>query len=331
MATKNPIRVVITGAAGQIGYSLVPLIASGEMFGLDQPVIISLLEIEMARQSLEGVVMELQDGAFPLLREVIPTCDPEVAFKDADICLLCGAFPRKQGMQRSDLLARNIDIFKVQGSAIDRLASRNVKVLTVGNPANTNAFVCKHFAPSISPRNFSALTRLDHNRARSEVAHRLNVNVANVKNVIIWGNHSDTQFPDVSHGYLLPDRNPLELAINDENFVKNDFLTFVQKRGGAILAKRGLSSALSASRAIVDHIRDWIYGTPPGEWVSMAVVSDGSYGIPEGLVYSFPVHCQNGDYQIVQGLSISEFAKSKMDLTTEELVSERDIALQLVK
>jgi len=275
--------------------------------------------------------MELQDGAYPLLKGVLGTTNPEEAFLDADYCLLVGAFPRKQGMQRSDLLARNLDIFRAQGQAIDRLASRNVKVLVVGNPANTNCYVCRHFAPSIPSKNFSALTRLDHNRAVSEVAHRLNVNVSRVKNVVIWGNHSDTQFPDVDHGYLKPEGTPLREALNDNQFVENDFLTFVQKRGGIIIAKRGFSSALSAAKAIVDHIRDWVFGTKEGEWVSMAVVSDGSYEINQGLVYSFPVECRNGEYFIVHGLEISDYGRSKMEITMQELISERDIAQELLK
>jgi malate dehydrogenase len=327
---NKPIRIVITGAAGQIGYSLVPLIASGEMFGPNQPVILALLEIEYARDMLDGMVMELQDGAYPLLHEVIPTTDPNVAFDKADICLLVGAFPRKEGMQRSDLLAKNIDIFKVHGSAIERLASRNAKVLVVGNPANTNCYVCKHFAPSINPKNFSALTRLDHNRAVSEIAKRVGANVSEVKNVIIWGNHSDTQFPDVSHGFLRNRDSPLKNAVNDDTYLQNDFLTFVQKRGGVIMAKRKLSSAMSAAKAIVDHMKNWVYGTTGDEWVSMAVVSDGSYDVEPGLFYSFPVICRNGDYEIVKGLNISDFARSKMNLTMQELQSEKDIALGLL-
>jgi len=307
-----------------------PLIAGGDMFGKNQPVIIHLLEIEPARAVMEGSCMELQDGAYPLLRDVVATTDPEVAFRDVDFALLVGAFPRKPGMQRSDLLARNIDIFRVQGQAIERFASRNVKVLVVGNPANTNCFVCKHFAPSIPSKNFSALTRLDHNRATSVIAHRLGVCVDRVKNVIIWGNHSDTQFPDVNHGYLKPEGTPLREAVNDNDYLNSDYLTFVQKRGGEVMAKRGFSSAMSASKAIADHVRDWVSGTQEGEWVSMGVVSDGSYGINEGVVYSFPVECRNGDYQIVPNLHIDDWSRSKMQITLDELNSEKEIAHNLL-
>jgi len=228
-------------------------------------------------------------------------------------------------------LLKILIFFRVHGQAINRIASRNVKVLVVGNPANTNCYVCRHFAPSIPAKNFSALTRLDHNRAVSEVANRINQNVSNVKNLIIWGNHSDTQFPDVSHGYVAPSRTPLRNSVNNEEFLQADFLTFVQKRGGAVIAKRGFSSALSAAKAICDHMRDWVHGTREGEFVSMAVSSDGSYGIPAGLIFSFPCTCSNGEYHIVQGLGISDFARSKMDITMQELMQERDIANDLTK
>jgi len=331
MSTKNPVRVCITGGAGQIGYALLPLIAAGDMFGKDQPVIIHILEIEFARQSMEGVVMELQDGAYPLLAGVVATCDAREAFTDVDYAILAGAFPRKEGMTRKDLLAQNIEIFRVQGEAIDKYASRNVKIVVVGNPANTNCLICRHFAPSIPPKNFSALTRLDHNRTKGEISHRLGINVDKIKNVIVWGNHSDTQFPDVSHGYLSPEGTPLIEAINDENFLHNDFLTFVQKRGSVIINKRKYSSALSAAKAIVDHMHDWIFGTPEGQFVSMGVVSDGSYGINEGLIYSFPVECKNGEYHIVQGLEISDFARSKMQITMNELLEEKNLAYEVLK
>jgi len=321
--------VVVTGAAGQIGYALLPLIANGDMLGPNQPVILQLLEIEPVMQVLEGVCMELQDAAYPLLHGIVQTSNPDVAFKDADICLLVGAIPRKEGMKRADLLEKNIGIFKVQGTAIDKYASRNVKVLVVGNPANTNCFTCRHYAPSIPSKNFSALTRLDHNRASGEIANRIGVNVGDVKNIIIWGNHSDTQFPDVSHGHV-KNGPSLITAVGNEDYLNNEYITFVQKRGGNVIAKRGFSSALSAAKAIVDHVRDWVLGTPQGEWVSMGVVSDGSYGIEEGLIYSFPVECRNGEYHIVKNLEIGDFARSKMNLTMNELQGEKEIALSLL-
>jgi len=325
------VRVCVTGGAGQIGYALLPLIANGDMFGKNQPVIIHILEIEFARSSMEGVVMELQDGAYPLLAGVVATTDPHEAFTDVDVAILAGAFPRKEGMTRKDLLTQNIAIFRVQGEAIDRYASRHVKVLVVGNPANTNCLICKHFAPSIPAKNFTALTRLDHNRTKGELSHRLGINVNRIKNVIVWGNHSDTQFPDVSHGSIEPEGTSIYEALNDENFLHNDFLTFIQKRGGVIIAKRKYSSALSASKAICDHMHDWLYGTPEGEFVSMGVFSDGSYGIEEGLFYSFPVECRNQEYHIHHGLEISEFARSKMDITMQELREEKETAYEVLQ
>jgi len=328
--SHNPVRVVITGGAGQIGYALLPLIANGDMFGPNQPVIIHILEIEFARESMEGVVMELQDSAYPLLAGVVATTNPQEGFTDVDFAILAGAFPRKEGMTRKDLLTKNIEIFRTQGEMLDRYASRNVKVLVVGNPANTNCFICKHFAPSLPHKNFTALTRLDHNRTIGEIARRLQINVTRLHNVVVWGNHSDTQFPDVSHAYIAPEGTTVREALNDDTFLETDFLTFIQKRGSTIINKRKYSSALSAARAIVDHIHDWLYGTKENSWISMGVVSDGSYGIEEGLIYSYPIECVNQEYHIVQGLEISEFARGKMDITMQELREERELALQVL-
>lgn len=331
MTTEKQVkRVVVTGAAGQIAYSLLPMIASGQMLGRDQPVILHLLEIEPALVALNGVVMELEDCAFPLLRDVVPTSDPAVAFRDVDIAILVGAFPRKEGMERKDLLEKNIGIFKVQGKAINDHAKRDVKVVVVGNPANTNCLIAKHYAPSIPAENFSALTRLDHNRAKAQVAKRAGVPVQDVHNVIIWGNHSSTQYPDVNHGHIGQQRQKIRDAIRDDTYLNTDFISTVQKRGGAIIAARKLSSAASAANAVVDHINNWVLGTPEGEIISMAVPSDGSYGIPEGVIYSYPVTCKNGKYTIVQGLSIDEFSREKMTLTDRELREERDMAMSLL-
>lgn len=331
MIQKSPIRVCVTGAAGQIGYALVPMIASGLMFGPDQPVILHLLEIPPAEKALKGVVLELDDGAYPLLAGVVPTVDTEAAFKDVDVAVLVGAFPRKQGMERKDLLKMNMNIFKSQGEAINKFASRNCKVLVVGNPANTNSLICKHFAPSIPAENFTCLTRLDHNRARSQIASRLRVPTEQVKNVIIWGNHSSTQYPDVNHAFLQKDNLGLNKVsvrscVADDEWLNTEFIKTVQTRGAAIIAARGMSSALSASKAICDHVHDWVIGTAEGEWVSMGVPSDGSYGIKEGVIYSFPVKCSGGKYQIVQNLPIDEFSRRLMDATNKELCEERDDA-----
>jgi len=329
MSNSKALRVVVTGAAGQIGYALVPLIASGQMFGINQPVILHLLEIEVVMKALEGVVMELVDGAFPLLAGIVPTSDAAVAFKDADVCILVGSFPRKPGMERADLLEKNGNIFQAQGKAIEQYASRNVKILVVGNPANTNCLILRQFAPSIPDKNFSALTRLDHNRAIAQLASKLNIPVHQVKNVIIWGNHSTTQYPDANAAELHIAGQPRFKKVNellDKEYIEGSFVTTIQKRGAQILEARGLSSALSAAYAIVNHIRDWWSGTAPGEWVSMAVVSDGSYHIPKGLVFSFPVTIKNGEWEIVQGLPFNDFAKQAIKVTTEELEQERSIA-----
>lgn len=332
----SAIRVTITGGAGQIGYSLLPLIAKGLMFGPTQPVILQLLEVEPALKALKGVALEIEDGSYSLVEDIICTSDPSIAFKDTDVAILVGAFPRKKGMERKDLLEKNAAIFKAQGEALEKYASRNVKVLVVGNPANTNCAICQACAPSIPRENFSALTRLDMNRARSLIATKANVKPNQVKNVIIWGNHSATQYPDVNHATINYDRYKLNQAkvrdiIKDDSFLNGPFIERIQKRGAEILAMRGLSSAMSAANAIVDHIRDWVIGVRTGEYISMAVTSDGSYGIPKGLIFSFPVLCTgNGQYKIVQNLQFDSLSKEKIDITTKELLEEKDIAFNFL-
>ncbi|XP_052768336.1 malate dehydrogenase, cytoplasmic-like [Mya arenaria] len=335
MSQKAPIRVLVTGAAGQIAYSLVNFIAKGDVFGTDQPLDLILLDIKLMMEVLGGVVMELKDCALPLLREIVATDDYEVAFKDIDVAFLVGAMPRKQGMERKDLLTANVTIFKGQGQALDKYAKKNVKVIVVGNPANTNALICSKYAPSIPKENFTAMTRLDQNRAMAQIAERLDCNVNDVNKVIIWGNHSATQYPDVRFATAVKNGATVnaEEAIKDDNFLKNDFISMIQKRGAAVIAARKLSSAMSAAKASCDHIKDWWFGTGD-RWVSMAVPSDGSYGIKEGLVYSFPVICTGGDerkYKIVQGLKIDDFSRSKMDLSAKELEEEREMALSVCK
>jgi malate dehydrogenase len=303
------------------------------MFGPDQDVILHLLEVPFVLEALNGVVLELEDGGYPLLRGIVATTEAEVAFKDVDVAILVGAFPRKEGMERSDLLNKNAGIFKVQGEAIDKVAKKSVKVLVVGNPANTNALLCQHYAPSIPKENFSALTRLDHNRAKAQIAKKLNIPVRDVHNVVIWGNHSSTQYPDADHGHVLVngEKKSVRDAVKDDKYLESDFITTVQKRGAAIIAARKLSSAMSAANAIVDHVRDWVLGSPEGEIISMAVPSDGSYGIPEGVIYSFPVTCKGGKYTIVQGQHISEFARKKMQATYDELADEKQAAFDSIK
>lgn len=318
---KSPVRVAVTGAAGQIGYSLVFRIAAGEMLGKDQPVILQLLEIPQALPALEGVVMELEDCAFPLLKGIVTTDDPRVAFADADYALLVGAMPRKAGMERRDLLSANAKIFAEQGRALAEAAKKTVKVLVVGNPANTNALIAYHHARGLDPRNFTAMTRLDHNRAKAQLAKKTGVAVDRITRMTIWGNHSSTMFPDLFHA-LVDGRPALEWV--DMEWYEKEFIPTVAGRGAAIIKARGASSAASAANAAIEHIRDWALGTPEGDWVSMAVVSDGSYGVPEGLVYSFPVRTKDGEYEIVQGLEINEFAQKRMDITTQELLDERD-------
>jgi len=330
---EKPLRVIVTGAAGQIGYALLPLIASGQMFGTNQSVILHLLEVEPAMKSLHGVVMELIDAAFPLLAGTVPTSDSSVGFKDVDVCVLVGAFPRKQGMERGDLLAKNAGIFEEQGKAIEKYASRNVKILVVGNPANTNCLILRKFAPSIPDKNFSALTRLDHHRAAAQISQKLNIPVSQVKNVTIWGNHSATQYPEANYAVIQAPGAPAKQVteVLDNSYLEGPFVPTVQKRGAEVIAARGLSSAASAAVAITAHVRDWWLGTPPGEWVSMAVVSDGSYDVPKGLVFSFPVYIHNGQWEIVQGLKLNDFGKKAIKITTEELIQERDIALEKLK
>jgi len=329
---SQPIRVVVTGAAGQIAYSLIFLIGRGSLFGPDQEVILHLLDIPFCQEALSGVVMEIQDCAFPLVKQVIATTDVKEAFSKVQYALLVGAFPRKEGMERKDLLKMNAAIFKEQGNALNSFADPNVKIVVVGNPANTNAYICMKSAPNIPKENFSALTRLDHNRAKAQIAARLNVSIPDVHNVFIWGNHSSTQYPDVRHGYIASKtgRVPVRDAVNNDEFLQKEFISHVQQRGAAIIKARKLSSAASAAKAIVDHMRDWIFGTAEGEFVSMAVRSDGSYGIQQDLIYSFPVQCKDGKYQIVQGLSIDDFSRAKMDLTAAELVEESGAASEFL-
>jgi malate dehydrogenase len=320
-------RVLVTGAAGQIGYSLVHQIARGDVFGPSQPIILVLLDIQPMMDVLEGVVMELQDCALPLLIDVIPTSDEKTAFTDIEAAFLVGAMPRKEGMERKDLLAANVKIFKSQGKALANFAKPTCKVLVVGNPANTNAYICAKYAgPKIPARNISAMTRLDHNRATSMIASRSKVRIENVKKVTIWGNHSSTQFPDVQHAMVLKDGNwtPAYQAVNDDAYLKGDFITAIQKRGGVIIQKRKLSSAMSAAKAACDHMRDWFTGTPQDNWISMAVPSDGSYGIPQGIMYSFPIQVdpKTHDWKIVQGLEVDDFARGKMNATLKELQEE---------
>jgi malate dehydrogenase len=336
MSAQTPARVLVTGAAGQIAYSLVFMVARGDMLGPNQPVVLHLLDIPQMTEQLQGVVMELEDCALPLLAGVVATTDVKEAFTGVDYCLMVGAMPRREGMERADLLKANAAIFKVQGKALNDYASKNVKVLVVGNPANTNCLIAQQSAPDLPKENFSCLTRLDHNRARSQIALRLKVNVSQVHNTTIWGNHSSTQYPDVSHAYVtdLPSKGsktPVVDAVKDEPWLHGDFIKTVQQRGAAVIKLRKLSSAASAAKAIVDHMRDWVFGTPEGEWVSMGVYSDGkSYGIKEGLIYSFPVTCKDGRWHIVQGLSINDFSRDLMKKTEDELASEKDSAMQFL-
>ncbi|MEF2280115.1 malate dehydrogenase [Deinococcus sp. YIM 134068] len=320
-STKQPVRVAVTGAAGQIGYSLLFRIAAGDMLGKDQPVILQLLEITPALKALNGVVMELRDCAFPLLTDIVTSDDPNVAFKDADYALLVGAMPRKAGMERGDLLGANGGIFKPQGQALNAVASRDVKVLVVGNPANTNALIAQQNAPDLDPRQFTAMVRLDHNRAISQLAEKTGQPVSAIKNLTIWGNHSSTQYPDLSQTTV---NGQPALDLVDREWYETTYIPTVAKRGAAIIEARGASSAASAASAAIDHMRDWALGTSEGEWVSMGIPSDGSYGVPEGLIYGFPVRCSGGKYEIVQGLSVSDFSRGRMDATAQELTEERD-------
>ncbi|MCZ8064320.1 malate dehydrogenase [Silanimonas sp.] len=318
---KTPVRVAVTGAAGQIGYSLLFRIASGEMLGKDQPVILQLLELPMekAQAALKGVIMELEDCAFPLLAGVVGTADPMVAFKDADVALLVGAMPRGPGMERKDLLLKNAEIFTVQGKALDAVASRDVKVLVVGNPANTNAYIAMKSAPSLPAKNFTAMLRLDHNRALSQLSAKAGVAVGDIEKLIVWGNHSPTMYPD--YRFATVGGASLKDKVNDENWNRTDFIPKVGKRGAAIIEARGLSSAASAANAAIDHIRDWVLGTN-GKWTTMGIPSDGSYGIPKDVMYGFPVTCTNGQYEIAQGLAIDDFSREMMNKTLAELEEE---------
>jgi malate dehydrogenase len=328
---KKPMRVAVTGAAGQIGYSLLFRIASGEMLGKDQPVILQLLEIpdEKAQKALKGVMMELDDCAFPLLASMLPASDPKVAFKDVDVALLVGARPRGPGMERKDLLEANGAIFVPQGKALNEVASRDVKVLVVGNPANTNSLIAMKNAPGLKPQQFTAMMRLDHNRALTQVAQKTKKPVTSVKKMTIWGNHSATQYPDVFNA-LVDGQNAAKL-INDQAWIEQTFIPTVQKRGAAIIEARGLSSAASAANAAIDHVRDWVNGTASGDWVSMGIPSDGSYGIAEGLMFGYPVTCSGGKYEIVKGLEHAEFAKAKIAATHKELMEERAAIEHLLK
>jgi len=317
---KSPVRVAVTGAAGQISYSLLFRIAAGEMLGKDQPVILQLLEITPALEALKGVAMEIEDCAFPLVHGIVQTDDPNVAFKDADYCLLVGARPRGPGMERKDLLEANAAIFSVQGKAINDSASRDVKVIVVGNPANTNALIAYRNAPDLDPGQFTAMTRLDHNRAMAQLANKTGKHTTDVDSMIIWGNHSATQYPDIHHCKV---DGADASGLVDQDWVSGDFIPTVQQRGAAIIKARGLSSAASAANAAIEHMRDWALGTN-GKIVSMAIPSDGSYGIPEGLMYSFPVTCEGGKYTIVQGLEINDFSRDLMDKTAAELSEESD-------
>ncbi|WP_296238086.1 malate dehydrogenase [Psychrobacter sp. UBA5136] len=328
MSMKQPLRVAVTGAAGNISYAMLFRIASGEMLGKDQPVILQLLEITPALDALKGVVMELEDCAFPLLAGVVQTDDANVAFKDADYALLVGARPRGPGMERKDLLEANAAIFSAQGKALNDVASRDVKVLVVGNPANTNALIAQRNAPDLDPRNFTAMTRLDHNRAMAQLAEKTDSTVNDVKKMIIWGNHSSTQYPDLTAATV---NGKPALDLVDRDWYENTYIPEVQQRGAAIIKARGASSAASAANAAIAHMRTWALGTDENDWVSMGVYSNGEYGIAEGLIYSFPVTCANGDWTIVDGVDVSsDFSKDKMAATEQELSEERDAVAHLL-
>ncbi len=324
---KQPVRVTVTGAAGQIGYALLFRIASGAMLGDDQPVILQLLDITPAMEALEGVRMELEDCAFPLLAGIVCTDDPNVAFKDADYALLVGARPRGPGMERKDLLEANAAIFSVQGKAINDNASKHIKVLVVGNPANTNALITQRNAPDIDPRNFTAMTRLDHNRALTQIALKTGTTVNDVSNMTIWGNHSATQYPDLFNARV---NGKAAIELVEQEWYESDFIPTVQQRGAAIIKARGASSAASAANAAIGHMRSWALGTEGDDWVSMGVHSDGSYGIAEGLIYSFPCRCADGQWSIVQGVEVGEFSRAKMAATEKELTEERDAVKHLL-
>lgn len=324
---KKPVRVAVTGAAGQISYSLLFRIAAGQMLGNDQPIILQLLEITPALEALKGVAMELDDCAFPLLEQIITSDDPNIAFKEADYALLVGARPRGPGMERKDLLEANAAIFSGQGKSLNEVANRNVKVLVVGNPANTNALIAQRNAPDLNPRQFTAMTRLDHNRALTQLAQKTEHSINTISHLTIWGNHSSTQYPDIHHTKV---NGQAAMEFIDTTWYQEAFIPTVQQRGAAIIKARGASSAASAANAAIDHMRDWALGSKHNDWVSMGIYSDGSYGVAEGLIYSFPVTCKNGDFEIVTGLSINGFSEERMKATEQELIEERDAVAHLL-
>ncbi|CAI7784858.1 unnamed protein product [Closterium sp. NIES-53] len=329
----EPVRVLVTGAAGQIGYALVPMIARGILLGPDQPVILHLLDIPIAETALNGVRMELIDAAFPLIHGVVATSNVEEACKGVQVAIMVGGFPRKAGMERKDVMSKNVSIYRDQASALEKFADKDCKVVVVANPANTNALILKEFAPKFPAKNITCLTRLDHNRALGQISERLGVPVANVKNTIIWGNHSSTQYPDVNHAVVVTPEGEKAVRelVKDDAWLDGDFIKTVQQRGAAIIAARKFSSALSAASSACDHIRNWVKGTPEGSWVSMGVISDGSYGVPKDIIYSFPVTCKDGEWTIVQGLSIDANSRTKMDATAAELVEEKELAYECLK
>jgi malate dehydrogenase len=324
---KPPLNVAITGAAGQIGYALAFRVASGAMLGTDQPVNLHLLEIAPALPALGGIVMELDDCAFPTLNKVMATADAQAAFRDCHVALLVGARPRGPGMERKDLLLANAQIFSAQGKALDAVADRALRVLVVGNPANTNALIASRNAPGLERRNFTAMTRLDHNRALSQLAAKTGAHVNDIQRLTIWGNHSSTQYPDVSHALV---RGKPASSLVDQQWIEEQFIPTVQQRGASVIKARGSSSAASAASAAIDHVRSWMLGTAPGDWTSMGIASDGSYGIEEGLIYSFPVRCDNGVYRIERQLAIDDFSRKRLDLSAAELREERDGVRELL-
>ncbi|MBT3888335.1 MAG: malate dehydrogenase [Nitrosomonadaceae bacterium] len=325
---KPPIRIAVSGASGQISYSLLFRIVTGDMLGKDQPVILKLLDITESQSALSGVAMELEDCAFPLLADLVVTDDPKIAFRDTAIVLLVGALPRGKGMERKDLLEINGEIFAAQGKALDEVADRDVKVTVIGNPANTNTLITMKNAPGLNPYNFSAMMRLDHNRALSQVAMKITKSVSDISKMVVWGNHSSTQYPDLS--FAETDSLSISTLINNQEWIENYFIPTVQGRGMSIIKARGLSSAASAANAAINHVHDWVFGTKKNDWTSMGIPSDGTYGIPEGVIYSYPVVCENGSYKIFQGLEINEFSKRRMKITYEELVEERALISHLL-
>jgi len=324
---KKPVNVAITGAAGQIGYALAFRVAAGDMLGTSQPINLHLLEISAALPALQGVLMELNDCAFPTLSKVVATDDAKVAFRDCQVAMLVGARPRGPGMERKDLLLANAQIFSAQGKALDAVADRDLRVLVVGNPANTNALIAQRNAPGLKPQHFTAMTRLDHNRALSQLGEKTGTHVTRIRRMTIWGNHSSTQYPDISRTTV--DGKPAKSLV-DEKWIVESFIPTVQQRGAAIIKARGASSAASAASAAIDHVRDWVNGTASGDWVSMAVPSDGSYGVESGIIYSYPVTCSGGEYKIVQGLGIDDFSRERMKTTEKELLEERDGVKELI-